>query len=578
VCLIICPVIIQKYNRNLITCYIYILIVIKNYFYYTYRKKNMQSNYNNLRILVLDDDPVSREYIKMTLPDSSIRLTGTVKEFLEALPSFKPDVFLLDVNLPDGNGISLCRDIKKSQEFRESFFIVLTSSTDNETIEAAYNAGADDYFKKPFIQYELQSKLKIFSNIMSVRENLRNANQSLLDQNVQLLRLSDYVKSTLESNDLDSTLNSAEIIADIIEINYIEIVKVRNEIPLSIMQKIMKKNVPCIAFKEFLKQENMLKGAEQGIRYFKGIKKESEIFSSLLPVKFKNMVYGYILIEKSGPFSHNEKEIISLYVEYINLLNDNISFGNELKTINSAYKKEINIIRKLEVSKLPDFSVIEGYDTSFSFMPAQELSGDFFDGFFLDEDTYQILLCDVSGHGIASSYVGNQVRTLFREKSSPGKKPSEIAKDVNEVLFNELSEFRFYCTAQIVQIHFDSDTILFLSAGHPEAIICRNSSSEIKLTGNRNPVIGLFNDEAYTDDIIKLLPGDCLMMYTDGIIEEQSADFQEMFGVQRLIDSLQGISKLSASEILHHCLGDFYEFNGYRPQNDDITLICIKKN
>jgi len=50
-----------------------------------------------------------------------------------------------------------------------------------------------------------------------------------------------------------------------------------------------------------------------------------------------------------------------------------------------------------------------------------------------------------------------------------------------------------------------------------------------------------------------------------------------MYGVDRVIESLKGTGDLSSTEILHHCLGNFYEFNGYRPQNDDITLICIKK-
>ncbi len=531
----------------------------------------------NLKILVLDDDPVAREYIKMSLPGSSIILTATVKEFLETLPSFRPDVFLLDVNLPDGNGLNLCREIKKSQEFRESFFVILTSMTDNKTIEEAYNAGADDYFRKPFVQYELLSKLKIFDNVKSVRENLRIAYQSQLDQNIQLLRLSDFIKNSLNNHDADTTLTGAELISDIIEVGYIEIAKVRNSIPLSITQKVKAKNFAFIPFKELLKQDYLFRSTEHNIKYFKGKRGESDIYSAMLSVKFKNSIFGYILLEKSTLFSHNEKELISLYVDYINLLNDNISFRNELKNINDSYRKEINIIRKLEVSKLPDFSVIEGYDTASSFMPAQELSGDFFDGFFLDEDTYQIVLCDISGHGISSSYVGNQVRTLFREKSAPGKKPSDIAKEVNEVLFAELSEFRFYCTAQIVQIYFDTDTILFLSAGHPKGIISRDSCKDIKLTGNQSPVIGLFSDEIYREEIIRLSAGDLLLLYTDGIIEEHSTDYQEMYGVNRLIESLSGTESFSSSELLHHALGNLYEFNGYRPQNDDITLICIKK-
>lgn len=538
----------------------------------------MSQNSNiNLKILVLDDDPVVREYIKISLPECSIMLTASVREFLEVLPSFRPDLFLLDVNLPDGNGITLCREIKKSPEFRESFFIILTSMTDNQTIEAAYDAGADDYFRKPFVQYELVSKLKIFSNIKSVRENLREAYQTQLDLNIQLIRLSEYVKTSLGSSDADSILGSTEIISEIVEVDYIEIAKVKKSIPLSIAQKVKTKNYPFIPFRELLKQDYLFRGTEHNIKYFKGKRGESDIYSSLLSVRFKNTLFGYILLEKSEPFTHNEKELISLYVDYINLLSDKVSFRNELKNINDSYRKEINIIRKLEVSKLPDFSDIEGYDTAFSFMPAEVLSGDFFDGFFLDEDTYQIILCDVSGHGISSSYVGNQVRTLFREKSAPGKKPSEIANEVNEVLFRELSELRFYCTAQIVQIFFDTNTILFVSAGHPKAIICRNSCGDISLTGNQSPVIGLFSDESYRDEIIRLSSGDSLLLYTDGIIEEHSTETQEMYGINRLIESLTETASYSATETLHNLMGNFYEFNGYSPQSDDITLICIKK-
>ena len=531
----------------------------------------------NLKILALDDDPVAREYIRECINSPSLKLAASIKEFLEILDNFRPDVFLLDVNLPDGNGIELCRNLKKSSIFRESFFIILTAKNDFETIEAAYNAGADDYFRKPFIQYEFVSKLKIMGNIKSARQTLLNAYQGQLDQNVQLLRLSEYIKRTLGLSDIDSVIDSVEIISDIIDVDYLEIVKVKNEIPLGISQKQVKKDFDFIPFKELMKQGNILKGIENGIKFFKSRKQEHEVYASLFSMKLKNTVYGYIIIERDTPFSHKDREIISLYIDYINLLSENISSQNELKSINASFKKEINIIRKLEISMLPDFSVIRGYDTSFSFMPAEELSGDFFDGFFLDEDTYQIVLCDVSGHGMASSYIGNQIRTLFREKSSVGKRPSEIARDVNMELFKDIGEYRFYCTAQIVQIFFDTDTILFLSAGHPAPVLCRNSFSDIQLLKNQSPVIGMFEDETYRDDIIKLSKDDVMFLYTDGLTEEHSADSLTMYGVENVVKSLESSKNLSSDEILHHCLGDFYEFNGYRPQSDDITLICIRK-
>jgi DNA-binding response OmpR family regulator len=540
----------------------------------------MNSIYSkHLKILALDDDPVAREYIKMTLKDhGELQLAGNRQEFFTILNNSIPDIFLLDVNLEDANGIELCSELKQNAAFRESFFIMLTSRSDKETIEKAYSSGADEYIRKPFIQYELVSKIRIIKHIITVRDNLLNAYQTQLDHNVQLYKLSNFVNSGIMAKDKEETLRSAEILLSMIDLTYIEIVKVRGGIPLSIMQKHIIKDTPVIAFKDIEKEGSIFNNIKNEIKFFNTKKGNIEVYSNVFSVKFNNDIYGFILLERLIPFSQNDKEVISLFLDYTNLLNERISSQGELSRKNEEYRKEIDIIRRLEVSKLPDFKQVRGFDTAFAFMPAQELSGDFFDGFFLDEDIYQIILCDVSGHGIASSYVGNQIRTMFREKSAPGKKPSEIVKEINSQLAVDLMELRYYCTAQIIQIYFDTSTIIFLSAGHPEAIIRRNKELEITLTKSRSPVIGLFENETYNDEIINMEKGDILLLYTDGLIEEQSPDYNSMYGINRVIESLKRADDMTSIETLHHCLGDFYEFNGYRPQNDDITLICIKKD
>ena len=530
------------------------------------------------KILAMDDDPVAREYIKITLGDSYIiEYAQDVASARIILDTFHPNIFLLDVNLPDGNGIDLCRELKSNMAYRDCFFVVMTAKTDDKTLKEAYSNGADDYFRKPFNQFELKSKIKIIKLIMDVRENLKLAYQAQLDYNVQLYKLGEYVKKALISTDSDTVLQNAEKLSSMIDTTYIEILKVKKGVPLSIIQKQISGKNPVVTFKEIQGNSNFAALSEKEINYFKLKKNTNEIHICLFSVKFRNSIYGYILIERSEKFTTNDRELISLYMDYINLINERLSIQKELRSINDNFKKEIDIIRKLEVSNLPDFKVIKGYDTGFSFMPAQDLSGDFFDGFFIDDETYQIILCDVSGHGVSSSYVGNHIRTLFREKSAPGKKPSDIAAEVNSSLADSFSEHHFYCTAQIVQIFLNTDHILFTSAGHPEALLFRNADKEISLIKGLSPMIGMFKDEIYKDEMITLQKGDFLFLYTDGIVEEQGADINEMMGTERLIRNFDDIEGMESGEIIHHALGKFYEFNGYKPQKDDITLICIKK-
>jgi DNA-binding response OmpR family regulator len=530
------------------------------------------------KILALDDDPVSREYIKITLGDIyTIEYAADIAETRNILNKFRPDIFLLDVNLPDGNGIDLCRELKSNAAYRDCFFIVLTARTDEKTLEEAYSNGADEYFRKPFSQFELKSKIKIINRIMDVRENLKVAYQTQLDYNVQLYKLGDYVRKALMSTDSETVLLNAEKLSSMIDTTYLEILKVKKGVPLSIIQKHTSKKYPHVTFREIQNKSSFTSLTEKEINFFIFKKGDREIYICLFSLKFKNTVYGYILIERNEPFVTNDREIISLYMDYINLINDRLAIQHEMREINNSFKKEITIIRKLEVSQLPDFRVIEGYDTAFSFMPAQDLSGDFFDGFFLDDETYQIILCDVSGHGVSSSYVGNQIRTLLREKSSPGKKPSEIAAEVNNSLAETFADHYFYCTAQIVQIFLSTNHIIFVSAGHPEALIYRDKTKNISMLKGQSPMIGMFKDETYKDEMISLDQGDFLFLYTDGIIEELDPAYNEMLGTARLMESFTGIDNMSSGEIIHNTLGRFYEFNGYRPQKDDITLICIKK-
>ena len=530
-------------------------------------------------IAALDDDAVVRQYIALALQnEGEIFFASTIGELKSILENSRPDIFLLDVNLPDGNGISLCMELKRDPLYAESFFIILTSQTERDRIEEAYANGADEFIRKPFVNFELLSKIRIMNHIIQVKENLRRSYQLQLDQNVQLLRLSDFIKKSLSFPDTDSVLRFSEVLSDIIDIDYIEIVKVRNGVPLSIIQKDRSRIKKFIPFRSILKNSLIPEGADRDIKYFRFRKGGLDLFNAFFALSCRKTVFGYVLLQRRENFTENDREVLSLFLDYMNLLNDTLTMHNEMRSRNNQYRKEVDLIRKLEVSRLPNFKNVRGYNIGFSFMPAQELSGDFFDGFLLDDDIYQIVLCDVSGHGIASSYVGTQIRTLIREKSEPGKKPSDIVREVNRELYSGLKDMRFYCTAQIIQIYYDTATILFLSAGHPDAALCRKASGEIIPLMSRSPVIGMFGDEFYTDEILSLESGDFLFLYTDGLTEEHDAEMQSMFGFDRLRESLKKAADLEATEIIHYCLGDFYEFNGYRPQNDDITLLCIKKN
>jgi CheY-like chemotaxis protein len=104
------------------------------------------------KILIVDDNPEVRRLLSMTL-DPSIREihdAPNAAEGLERARSVKPDLILLDIMMPGGNGLDLCRQIKSDPLLRTSFVVIITARGQSSDIAQGKEAGADAYITKPF--------------------------------------------------------------------------------------------------------------------------------------------------------------------------------------------------------------------------------------------------------------------------------------------------------------------------------------------------------------------------------------------------------------------------------------------
>ncbi len=113
-------------------------------------------------LLVVDDDPVLLEFVRGALTSSRVRVV-TLQDplrFWETLEETRPDMVLLDVDMPHVNGIQLCRVIRGTPEWPDLPVLFLTAHTDPETVARAFRAGADDFVAKPVIGPELRARVE----------------------------------------------------------------------------------------------------------------------------------------------------------------------------------------------------------------------------------------------------------------------------------------------------------------------------------------------------------------------------------------------------------------------------------
>src|SRR5262245_49617334 len=128
-----------------------------------------------MRILIADDDPVSRRLLQVALQKwgYEVLVTTTGTEAWNALQgSVVANVLILDWQMPGMDGVEICRRIRQSQQLQSAYVILLTSRGGKEDVVEGLQAGADDYVTKPFDHEELRARVQVGSRVVQLQSAL----------------------------------------------------------------------------------------------------------------------------------------------------------------------------------------------------------------------------------------------------------------------------------------------------------------------------------------------------------------------------------------------------------------------
>ena len=134
---------------------------------------------NAQKILVVDDDPIGRCVLVEALTRYEVKTAGSGREALSLIRDYRPDLVLLDVNLPEISGYDVCRAVRDNRESQLIKIILVSANITLEERLNGYAAGADDYITKPFNTEELQAKVDVFVKLKR-EEEVAEAKSNLL--------------------------------------------------------------------------------------------------------------------------------------------------------------------------------------------------------------------------------------------------------------------------------------------------------------------------------------------------------------------------------------------------------------
>ena len=137
---------------------------------------------NRRKVLVVDDDSGMREVLESILVAENVEVCTAVdgKDAVQKTLALKPDLILLDINMPKLNGLTFCKAIRAGAETRNTPVIIVTSLTARGRIEECMAAGADDFVGKPFQVEDLLIRVRAMLKAADVPNHVERLNQYIL--------------------------------------------------------------------------------------------------------------------------------------------------------------------------------------------------------------------------------------------------------------------------------------------------------------------------------------------------------------------------------------------------------------
>ena len=239
---------------------------------------------------------------------------------------------------------------------------------------------------------------------------------------------------------------------------------------------------------------------------------------------------------------------------------------------------ELRIARQIQLSLLPACPVAPGYTFDAKYLPAREVSGDFYDFLYhaLPEGRLELVIGDVTGKGIPAALMMAHSRAVLRAEALHAGSPAELLVQTNRIL-TEDHLARLFLSALYARLDIPSGRVTYANAGHDHPLLIRGGSGEVHELDAPGVILGAFRRIELENCLVQLAPTDTLVFYTDGVTEARNAS-GALFGDERLVEAARrGALAGEAATVSLIILDALTAFTAGAPQADDLTLVVVQR-
>jgi sigma-B regulation protein RsbU (phosphoserine phosphatase) len=422
-------------------------------------------------------------------------------------------------------------------------------------------------------QLHLQLEARLLSQTWNLETELEDMTGELVEHQDQLLALYDLTQSLRNQLDFDKALQMiAQEAADL----------VKCEAAFMLVQlpdgQFISEQVPHSLFSGGLLPQLFKRLESQTDRWLvnpddlpPGVNN-----TLMLPMQLGDSTRAALgLVNRPGGFNSPDMKLARAIADQGTAQLENALLHQE-RLAQTRIQTEMELAREIQLRLLPQkLPHLPNADLFAASYPALEVGGDVYDFIESNDGSLTFVVADVSGKGMPSALLMSMTRTVLHNLARffEDINPAALLYHANQELYQNLTEVGMLVTVFVGQYNPHTRSIRYANAGHSPVLFFGRGQVQMLIADA--PPLGVLKESLCQDHELELLPGDYLMVATDGFPEAENQQ-GEQFGYQQMMQALAAFGPQSSQDIASYLLQLVGAFCLGAPQSDDQTLVILK--
>lgn len=307
--------------------------------------------------------------------------------------------------------------------------------------------------------------------------------------------------------------------------------------------------------------QEMLRDAARDERHFGRLVQLGLRSAMIVPIRAAEQVLGAIVFISAESRRRYDQEDLATAEELARRAGLAIEHAR-------MFRERTRVAETLRRSLLPAaLPRIPGLDIAARYHSAVDgIGGDFYDAFSAGDGSWCVVIGDVSGRGAAAAAMTSLARYTVRTAATGQSSPGEALNLLNRLLLGSEQESE-YCTIAVARLTPSQGemTAVISSGGHPLPLRVRDG--DVQEVGAGGTLVGMVEEPLFQDEAVRLIEGDVLFLYTDGLVERRPGGMRTLQGV------LAGCSRMEAEAIADRVNRELVEPG---PPRDDVAFLVAR--